>query len=92
MTVIGKALKHKMNELRNEIAALIDKLESQDAPEGRTEQITLGHLKGLMAPADSAEIQARFAGLEQFWASSVAWCSELSKDLEKIIIMHRELL
>jgi len=85
-----------MDELNKEIATLIDKLERADAIEGNTGQITINHLKGLMAAAENAEntrvLAARFDNLEQFWASSVAWCSELSKDLEKIIIMHKERL
>ena len=85
-----------MNALHKEIIALVDKLERADAIEGSTGQITINHLKGLMVAAENAEdnslLAARFDNLEQFWASSVAWCSELSKDLEKIIIMHKELL
>ena len=85
-----------MNELCNEISAIIIKLEGPGVLEGSVEQLTLNHLKELMAAAENAEdtltLAARIAELEQFWASSVPWCSELSKDIEKIIIMHKELL
>jgi len=85
-----------MNLLSQEIVALIDKLELSNPLNGSTERITTSHLKGLMAAIlnaeDSSSLETRFADLEHFWASSVAWCSELSKDLEKIIIMYRELL
>ena len=84
-----------MKELANEIAALIEKLELSDPIDSRTEQITAGHLKAIMAamgnPDDADEIASRFADLEQFWQSSVAWCSQLSKDVEKIIIDYQEL-
>ena len=59
-------------------------------------QTTAGHLKAILAamanPADAGSIASRFADLEQYWLSSVAWCSELSKDIEKIIIDYQELL
>jgi hypothetical protein len=29
--------------------------------------------------------------LRQFWIDSVAWCSTLSRDIEKIIMIHGEL-
>jgi len=85
-----------MNELGKEIVALIDKLESSVFPGGSAGQIALSHLKRLLAGLENTEdphaLESEFAELEQFWASSVAWCSELSKDIEKIIIMHKELL
>ena len=31
-----------------------------------------------------------FQDLRQFWLDSVPWCSELSRGLEKIIIMYEE--
>lgn len=84
-----------MNELTEEIVALIKKLEKSDPIDGRTEQISTGHLKGLLAAIRNAEspgaLALRFADLEQFWLSSVAWCSQLSKDLEKILIIYQEL-
>jgi len=85
-----------MNELIKEIGALIQKLERSNLLVDSTEHITLNHLKKLVTAAENTEgtpaLKRGFADLEQFWASSVDWCSELSKDLEKIIIMHRELL
>ena len=85
-----------MNELNEEIATLIDKLERSITPEGSNEQITLSNLKGFAVAAkdsdDTSALEAKFADLEQFWASSVDWCSELSKDIEKIIILYREQL
>jgi hypothetical protein len=85
-----------MKELTKEIVALIEKLEKQNPIDGSAQQVITSHLKSLLAAMKDAEHPAalapRFADLEQFWLSSVAWCSQLSKDLEKIIIMHQELL
>jgi hypothetical protein len=85
-----------MNELKKETAALIEKLEKSNPIVGSTEQITTSHLKGLLAAIENADdastLAPRLADLEQFWLSSVAWCSQLSKDIEKIIIIYQELL
>jgi hypothetical protein len=84
-----------LNELANEITALIDKLEASSSMDPAM-QITAGHLNAILAamadPDDAGSIASRFADLEQYWLSSVAWCSELSKDIEKIIIDYQELL
>jgi len=84
-----------MNELDKEIAALIDRLEKLNSPEGSTEHTTKSHLKRLMAGLDNNEdaksLKPCFAELEEFWLSSVAWCSQLSKEIEKIIIIYQEL-
>lgn len=59
-------------------------------------QITAAHLNAILAamanPDETGTIASRFADLEQYWLSSVAWCSELSKDIEKIIMDYQELL
>jgi len=85
-----------MNELKKEIIALIEKLDKSNPIDSSAEHITASHLKGLLAAMENADDPstraARFADLEQFWLSSVAWCSQLSKDVEKIIIIYQELL
>lgn len=87
---------HEMNELGKEIVAVIDKLDKSNPVDGSTEYITTSHLKGLVAAMETAvdlrTLEPRYADLEQFWLSSVAWCSELSRDIEKIIIIFREQL
>ena len=84
-----------MEELKKEIGVLIEKLEKSNPIDSRTEQITTSHLKGLLTAMENAEdpdtLASRFVDLEQFWLSSVAWCSPLSKDVEKIIIIYQEL-
>ena len=85
-----------MDELKKEIGALIEKLEKSNPIDSSTEQITISHLTGLLAAMENADdpnaLAPRVADLEQFWLSSVAWCSPLSKDVEKIIIIYQELL
>ena len=85
-----------MNELLNEIVALIDKLEKLNPINGSNEQIVVGHLKRLKSALGSTDdlksLEPGFAGLEQFQLSSVARCSQLSKDIEKIIIIYQESL
>jgi hypothetical protein len=86
---------NQMNELGKEISALIDSLEKLNSPAGSTEHTAKSHLKRLMAGLDNTEdaksLEPAFAELEQFWLSSVAWCSQLSKDIEKVIIIFQEL-
>ena len=85
-----------MNELKKEIVALVDKLDKSNPIDGSLEQITIYHLAGLMAALENAveteTLQRRITELEQFYTSSVPWCSQLSKVIEKIIIMYQELL
>ena len=85
-----------MDELRNEIAALLNKLEKSNPLDGSTEHITITHLNRLMSAlqntAETGTLQSRISEMEQFYASSVAWCSQLSKDIEKIIIIYQDQL
>ena len=85
-----------MNEFQQEMVALIEELEKMIAPEDSPEGITLGYLKGLAAAlensGDTGALEMGIAELERFWVTSVNWCSELSKDIEKIIILYREQL
>ncbi|CAB1078686.1 hypothetical protein JY97_17700 [Alkalispirochaeta odontotermitis] len=82
-----------MSEFQKEIVLLIDKLEKAIVSEESSERITLNYLKGLAASekaGDKRALEMGVADLEQFWVTSVNWCSELSKDIEKIIILYRE--
>jgi len=78
-----------MDELRKEIVSLTDQLEKSDRIGNAVENRAIGHLKRLMG-ADEKALGIYFADLKQFWTSSVDWCSELSKQLEKLIIMYEE--
>ena len=96
MIIIPFDSENKMYELGKGIAALIERLEMLNSPEGSTEHTTTIHLKRLTADLKNTEdpktLKTGFAELEQFWLSSVAWCSQLSKEIEKIIIIYQELL
>jgi hypothetical protein len=78
-----------MDNLREEIAALIDQLKKSDINGSAVERQTISHLNRLVA-ADETAFDQVLADLKQFWLSSVDWCSELSKQIEKLIIMHEE--
>ena len=79
-----------MEALRQEIVALKDRLEKSDVNASRVEQQTLHHLRRL-ATANEKALEGGLADLKQFWLSSVDWCSELSKQIEKLIIMYEDL-
>ncbi len=76
-----------MDHLREEIAALIDQLQNSDINGSAVERQTIHHLNRLVA-ADETAFDRGLADLKQFWLSSIDWCSELSKQIEKLIIMY----
>ena len=76
--------------LLKEISALKGQLENSALIGNRIEAQATYYLERLMA-ADEKTLDREFADLKQFWLSSVDWCSELSKQLEKLIIMHEDL-
>ena len=80
--------------LKNEIGAVIHKLENSMAGEDRIAAFVLTQLKCLLREVESGNIGSNdrvFGNLRQFWLDSVPWCSELSRDVEKIIIMYGDL-
>ena len=78
-----------MDNLREEIAALIDQLKKSDINASAVEHQTILLLNRLVE-ADETAFDQSLAELKQFWLSSIDWCSELSKQIEKLIIMHEE--
>ena len=78
-----------MDNLREEIAALIDQLKKSDINASAVEHQTILLLNRLVE-ADETAFDQSLAELKQFWLSSIDWCSELSKQVEKLIIMHEE--
>lgn len=76
--------------LIREISALKHQLENSDLIDSTIEDRAIVYLDRLMA-ADQKTLDREFADLKQFWLSSVDWCSELSRQLEKLIIMHEDL-
>jgi hypothetical protein len=77
-------------ELLKEISALKGQLENSALIGNPIEAQVIYYLERLMA-ADEKTLDREYANLKQFWLSSVDWCSELSKQLEKLIIMHEDL-
>lgn len=77
-------------ELLKEISALKGQLENSALIGNTVEAQATYFLQRLMV-ADEKSMDREFADLEQFWLSSVDWCSELSKQLEKLIILYEEL-
>jgi hypothetical protein len=78
-----------LDELKKEIVSLIDRLEKSDRIDNAVENQAVSHLKRLIG-ADEKALGIYFAHLKQFWTTSVDWCSELSKQLEKLIIIYED--
>ncbi len=75
------------------IQRLISNLELLNTDEHRIEKKTLRHLTALLKAFDEENkqsIESCVALLRQFWLESIPWCSELSKDVEKVLILYEE--
>jgi hypothetical protein len=83
-----------MESLRHDIRALVVKLEGAFPQPGSIEDSTLERLRTLCGAADQArqaeDLNDRFVELRQYWLHSIDWCSQLSKDIEKLLIMQEE--
>lgn len=81
----------KIGELQREIRDTVERL-GQVAETGRIEAAALGHLRAVARCISGAphRLESRIADLRRFWLESVPWCSPLSKDMEKIIILYSE--
>ena len=53
--------------------------------------VYLKRLKMMALTGDTDRLESDIRQLKQFWLTSVPWCSALSKDLAKILMMHEEL-
>ncbi|MDX2502745.1 MAG: hypothetical protein QNL14_19835 [Deltaproteobacteria bacterium] len=80
----------ELDQLHKEIADLKDQLEYSDLIGNTIEERTIYYLNRLTA-ADKKTLDREFVDLKQFWLSSIDWCSELSKQIEKLVIMHEDL-
>jgi hypothetical protein len=80
----------ELDQLHKEIADLKDQLEYSDLIGNTIEERTIYYLNRLTA-ADKKTLDREFADFKQFWLSSIDWCSELSKQIEKLVIMHGDL-
>ena len=84
-----------MERLRQEIRTLVDKLEKSHPQFGSVEDTTLISLRAIETVAGKVscaqDLDDRFAELNQFWLESIDWCSQLSKDIERLLIIQEEL-
>jgi len=86
-----------MERLITEIYELVDKLEKGLFSENSIEALVLSHLKRILNAMGGASGKDKPIGvliddLRQFWLDSIPWCSELSKDVEKLIIKFGDLV
>jgi hypothetical protein len=85
-----------MEHLREEIQALAAKLAASHPPPGSTEETVLALLLDLAAAANRVKdlrlLNFRIRALENVYLHSVAWCSVLSKQIEKILILYEDLV
>jgi hypothetical protein len=76
--------------LENEIRSLLsDLVQSTPDPES-TEGVAIEYLKCFLAETGNRQVGVDFSDLKRFWLESVPWCSELSKRMEKIIMIRDE--
>jgi hypothetical protein len=78
------------NEIINEIRSLLSEIEKSNPDSESTEGVAIEYLKCLLAESDNRHMRVDFSDLKRFWLESVPWCSELSSQIEKIIIMNDE--
>lgn len=80
-------------ELKNEIQVLLCKLKALSR-DGDADASVLYHLKLVSTALDSdpQRVGAEIGKLKAYWLHSIAWCSALSKDIEKVLIMYEDTL
>ena len=83
-----------MIAFRRELDKLILKLEDGRPAVGSREDQTLQHLLQIRARLENGahpvELAEAFTDLERFWQASIAWCSKLSRDVEKLLIDYAD--
>ena len=84
-----------MEELCQAIRTLIRRMELTPAYAGSVEAMTLDRLRVLCAAAEkeqqAGELTLLFGELRQYWLHSIDWCSQLSKEIERLLILYDEL-
>lgn len=84
-----------MDRLCQAIQDLIRHLKSTPVAQQSLEAECLRHLDGLLKAAENRNLPLlnRKAGeIRNFWLQSVPWCSTLSRDVEKLLILYEEML
>jgi hypothetical protein len=84
-----------ISDFQQHLRALSAQLEKTAADPGGVEQQALRHLRSLLqaieAPVDRRQMDRQIQSLHQFWMQSVDWCSQLSKQLERVLVDYGEL-
>jgi hypothetical protein len=90
----GQLELHNMDPFYQSIAALVLKLETQEVKD-ETEARTLSLLRRLFHTIGNSELENDvddlIMQLRDHWLSRVAWCSGLSRDIEKVLITYEDL-
>jgi hypothetical protein len=85
-----------MKQLQQAIAELIAGLDARGPRAAPVEQITLEHLRHLahfvVLDPQASELHRAVMRLKAFWAASIDWCSALSRQVERILIIYEDLL
>jgi len=82
-----------MDEFSKIAETLIAGLELAIPGGGGTEEGALAHLKKLMQAVESRnrkQMDMNFMELKGYWLESVPWCSGLSKEIEKLLMIYEQ--
>ena len=75
------------------IDELIEKFKAtvaqQDSPEFTAKE-HLADLGNMIGQGDMAKADQCIAKINDFWLNTVPWCSDLSRDIEKVLIQYEE--
>lgn len=84
-----------MEDLQFLLADLIRQLECMRPAPDSSDAQTLWHLRHIQMLVEDGEhpakLGAAFAALREFWIENISWCSKLSRDVEKLIIIYTDL-
>jgi hypothetical protein len=82
--------------LHQEIQSLMDQLTNLRPEPETAEGVAIEHLTylahRLQRAGTLADIKFDMAGFKDFWLKSVPWCSPLSKQIERIMILYDEII
>lgn len=76
-----------------ELIKLTEDLQALLPQENEPVESVLLQLRGLFRAIDAqnrADLFSRIATLKQFWLESIPWCSELSRQVERLLILFDE--
>jgi hypothetical protein len=81
--------------IRSELLIIIEKIENTTGIDSGLATKVLDYLNQLLAESEKQEFFKTtveiYSALRIFWLESIPWCSELSRDIEKLIMMYDEL-